>query len=201
MDDRDPPGYDDWFDEPEPPTLESGRGGRQPYDAPFETEEDVWTLPEDEPRRSRRPQRGGNMVIGGYDLTTTQIAIIAIAALAIFIAILAAIGVFSSGTPATTPSIPTQPTQPTTATTPTTPTISAPTQQLHNGDTGAQVKLLQKALKSLGFYSGTVDGDFGPGTQSAVEQFQSAHSLSPDGVVGKKTLAALRQQLRQQLGG
>ena len=28
MSDREPPGYDDWFDEPEPPTLEQGRGGR-----------------------------------------------------------------------------------------------------------------------------------------------------------------------------
>ena len=63
MNEHEPPGYDDWFDEPEPPTLEQGRGSRPSYDAPSETEEDVWTLPEDEPRRSRRPQRGGD--VGG----------------------------------------------------------------------------------------------------------------------------------------
>src|SRR5262249_9800127 len=157
--------------------------GRQSYDAPSDTEEDVWTLPEDEPRRSRRTQ-GGGVVIGGHALTTTQIAIIAIAALAIFIAILAAAGVFSSSSAPTVPSNTTPTTLPTTATTPPTPPVKSPTETLNLGDTGAQVKLLQAALKSLGFYTGTVDGSFGPATQSAVEQFQSAYGLSPDGVVG-----------------
>src|SRR3954470_872301 len=102
MDEREPPGYDDWFDEPEPPTLESGRGSRQSYDAPSETEEDVWTVPEDESRRSRRNQRGGGVVVGGHELTTTQIAIIAIAGLAVVVAILAALNVFSDSPAATT---------------------------------------------------------------------------------------------------
>src|SRR5690348_12715826 len=136
MSEREPPGYDDWFDEPEPPTLESGRGSRQAYDAPFQTEEDVWTLPEDATRRARRPQGNGSFVIGGRTLTTTQVAILAIAALAIFIAILAAFGVFSGTPAATTLTTNTQPTLPTTATTPTTPTVTAPTQQLKEGDTG-----------------------------------------------------------------
>jgi hypothetical protein len=195
MSDREPPGYDDWFDEPEPPTLEQGRGGRQPYDSPFETEEDVWTLPEDRPRRPRRTQGGGGVVIGGRALTTTQIAILAIAGLAILMAILAAAGVFSGTPAATTLTSNTQQTLPTTATTPTTPTVVAPTQQLKAGDTGAQVKLLQKALIALKFLKGPVDGSFGPATLSAVEQFQSANGLTPDGDVGPKTLAALRQQL------
>src|SRR5690349_3941298 len=119
MSEREPPGYDDWFDEPEPPTLESGRG-RQSYDDPAEAEEDVWVLPEDAPRR-RRDGRGGDIYIGGRALTTTQIAILAIAALAVLMAILAAAGVFSSSTPATGPTISTQTTLPTTATQPTTP--------------------------------------------------------------------------------
>src|SRR5690348_42942 len=140
MSENEPPGYDDWFDEPEPPTLEQGRGGRQSYDSPSVTEEDVWTLPEDESRRSRRPQRRGNSGMGG--LTTTQIAIIVIAGLAIFIAILAAAGVFSSGTPATTPSVPSQTTLPTTTSITTTVTIQAPTKPLQEGDTGPQVVLL-----------------------------------------------------------
>jgi hypothetical protein len=194
MDDREPPGYDDWFDEPEPPTLESGRGGRAPYDAPFETEEDVWTLPEDEPRRSRRAAHRGNVVIGGRALTTTQVAILAIAGLAVFIAILAAAGVFSSGTAATTPTVPTQQTLPTTVTTPSTPTVAAPTQPLKSGATGHQVKLLQTELKSLGYYTGTVDGAYGPNTQTAVAAFQSAYNLTPDGIVGPQTLKKLRQQ-------
>jgi hypothetical protein len=195
MNDREPPGYDDWFDEPEPPTLESGRGGRQSYDSPSEPEEDVWTLPEDEPRRSRRAQRGGNVTVGGHSLTTTQIAILVIAGLAIFIAILAAAGVFSSSAPATTPTYSTQTTLPTTATTPTTATVVVPHQPLQLGDTGAQVVLLQRALIHLGYLQPPADGSFGPATQSAVEQFQQANGLTADGVVGKQTLSALKTAL------
>jgi len=193
MDDRVPPGYDDWFDEPEPPTLEQGRGGRASYDAPSE-EEDVWMLPEDGPRRPRRAQGRGDLVIGGRALTPTQVAILAIAGLAIFIAILAAAGVFSSSPASAPPTITTQTTLPTTQTTPsTTPTVTAPTQPLQEGDTGPQVKLLQKELKSLGFLAGAADGSFGPGTKAAVGQFQSSRGLTPDGQVGPDTLTALHQ--------
>ena len=199
MPDREPPGYDDWFDDPEPPTIESGRGNRPSYDIPAETEDDVWVLPEDEARRARREGRGGDVSFGG--LTMTQVAILGIALLAVLVAILAATGVFSSNPTTTVPTNSTPTTLPTTATTQTTPTIAAPTQQLKNGDTGAQVKLLQKALKSLGFYSGTVDGDFGGGTTSAVVQFQSAHGLTGDGIVGADTLTQLREALRQAAQG
>ena len=195
MNDREPPGYDDWFDEPEPPTLESGRGGRQPYDDPAEMDEDVWTLPEDEPRRPRRGQRSGNVTIGGRALTSTQVAILAIAGLAVFIAILAAAGVFSSSTPASGPTLTTQTSLPTTSTTPTGPVLTPPTQQMKEGATGAQVKLLQKELKSLGYLTGPADGSFGPATKLAVEAFQGANALTQDGVVGKQTLAALKQAL------
>jgi hypothetical protein len=192
MSEHEPPGYDDWFDEPEPPTLEQGRGSRPSYDAPSETEEDVWTLPEDQPRRSRRPQRGGN--VGG--LTTTQIAIIAIAGVVIIIALIAAFGGFSSGTPATTPSVNTHTTLPTTTSITTTITVNAPTQPLQEGSTNkGQVLLLQHALISLKYLQPPADGSFGPATKTAVESFQSANGLSPDGVVGQQTLTALKQAL------
>jgi hypothetical protein len=195
MSEHEPPGYDDWFDEPEPPTLEQGRGGRQPYDAPSETEEDVWTLPEDESGRPRRTQRG-EFVVGGRALTTTQIAILAIAGLAVLIAILAAAGVFSSTPASTTLTSNSTPTLPTTATqTTTTVTLTVPTQPMQIGATGPQVKLLQAALKSLGFYTGTVDGQFGQGTKDAVIQFQAANNLNQDGIVGHETLAKLKQQV------
>ena len=196
MEEREPPGYDDWFDEPEPPTLESGRAGRPSYDIPAETEEDVWVLPEDERRRARRDGRRGDLVIGGRSLTTTQIAILAIAGLAVFIAILAAAGVFSSSTPSTAPTIHTHTAPSTTTTTTTTPTVRLPTQQpLREGDTGTQVKLLQKALTALGFSPGIADGTFGPGTKTAVQDFQNQNGLTVDGVVGKETLAKIRQAL------
>ncbi|KGT49075.1 carboxypeptidase [Xanthomonas phaseoli pv. phaseoli] len=41
------------------------------------------------------------------------------------------------------------------------------------------------------------DGDFGANTKYAVEQFQHAHGLHVDGVVGQKTRAALGQALSQ----
>jgi hypothetical protein len=197
MNDREPPGYDDWFDEPEPPTLESGRGSRPSYDDPSVQEDDVWTLPEEESRSTRRSQRGGSYTIGGQALTTTQIAILAIAGLAVFIAILAATGVFSSGTPTTTPSVATtQTTLPTTSTVSTTSTVVAPTQTLQEGDSGAQVKHLQEALISLGYLSaGQADGSFGPTTKSAVQAFQKDNGLSQDGDVGPQTLAALQHKV------
>jgi hypothetical protein len=196
VNDREPPGYDDWFDEPEPPTLEQGRAGRQSYESPSVTEEDVWTLPEDESRRSRRPPRRGGSGLGG--LTTTQIAIIAIAGLVILIALIAAFGGFAGDTPGTSSlSVDTHTNPLTTTTTPvTTVTITVPTKTpLQEGDTGPQVVLLQKALMSLGYLPATppADGSFGPTTKSAVQSFQSNQGLTPDGVVGEQTLAALKQ--------
>ena len=79
------------------------------------------------------------------------------------------------------------------------PTVIAtpPTAQLKEGDTGHQVKLLQRALTALGYSPGKADGSFGPGTVAAVQLFQSANGLPSDGIVGTKTLAKLREQLRQ----
>lgn len=52
-------------------------------------------------------------------------------------------------------------------------------------------KQTQLALKSAGFYSGPVDGKFGPQTKDAVKVFQRSKGLNPDGVVGSRTAAAL----------
>ena len=52
---------------------------------------------------------------------------------------------------------------------------------LKRGDSGEDVKLLQKALKVK------VDGTFGPGTELAVKNFQGSHGLSIDGLVGPTT--------------
>ena len=84
-------------------------------------------------------------------------------------------------------------TQQTTTQTNTTPSTQAPSTTLKPGDTGQQVKLLQQSLGSLGFSVGTVDGDYGPATQVAVEKFQVAKNLAEDGIVGPATLAALQK--------
>ncbi len=66
----------------------------------------------------------------------------------------------------------------------------APEMVLTTGDRGPDVLALQKRLNALG---GDLkeDGVFGNGTRAAVMVFQGTHGLTPDGVVGPKTGAAL----------
>nr|WP_237418657.1 peptidoglycan-binding protein [Halobacillus litoralis] len=59
------------------------------------------------------------------------------------------------------------------------------------GDTGEEVKILQRHLANNGFYSGSIDGSYGPGTKSAVRNFQSANGLTIDGMAGPETLSSL----------
>jgi putative chitinase len=52
------------------------------------------------------------------------------------------------------------------------------------------IEQLQRALSKAG-YPVTIDGDFGPGTETAVKAFQKAHGLTVDGIVGRKTNDAI----------
>ncbi len=61
-----------------------------------------------------------------------------------------------------------------------------------SGVTGRE---LQKALKAAGVYEGKVDGKVGSKTKAAVVEFQKAHSLKADGVVGQKTWNELKAYL------
>ncbi len=63
-------------------------------------------------------------------------------------------------------------------------------------DKGEKVKVLQKALKKLGYYKGKIDGSFGKGTEKAVLAFQKDKKLKQDAVVGKKTMKKLIAELR-----
>ena len=54
-----------------------------------------------------------------------------------------------------------------------------------------EVENNQKILKSLGLYTGVIDGIDGPGTKRAVKDFQNKSGLVSDGVVGQKTKIAL----------
>lgn len=54
-----------------------------------------------------------------------------------------------------------------------------------------QIKTLQRLLKQLGYYKGSIDGSFGGGTKDAVEEFQAQRGLEVDGVVGKATWTEL----------
>ena len=59
------------------------------------------------------------------------------------------------------------------------------------GSSGADVETIQLRLKSLGYYSGEIDGDFGSGTKEAVIEFQINNNLHDDGEVGANTWSML----------
>lgn len=63
--------------------------------------------------------------------------------------------------------------------------------------TRLSVRQTQKALSAAGFYKGNVDGKEGPLTQKAVKEFQQAHGLKADGVVGSATSEALSRYLQE----
>lgn len=66
-----------------------------------------------------------------------------------------------------------------------------PKRTLRKGDRGADVVALQAALNALGYSCGEADGAFGTKTVKAVKAFQQDHGLTPDGIVGEHTWAAL----------
>jgi hypothetical protein len=55
---------------------------------------------------------------------------------------------------------------------------------------GKKVKLIQEWLCLHGIHL-AIDGEFGPATENAVKAFQKKKELTQDGIVGKKTFAAL----------
>lgn len=54
------------------------------------------------------------------------------------------------------------------------------------GDRGADVYEVQVRLKNLGYFSGYIDGIFGPSMESAVLRFQKEKKLYQDKKIGKK---------------
>jgi hypothetical protein len=167
---------DDWFD---------GAAAEEAEDA---ARAEDW-LQEDVP--SPRPW---------YEAIDRRIVVIAVVCIGLLIAVLAAAGVFSSGSHPVATVSSTVATNPITTTTATTTAasrpVAAPTTTLKPGDSGAQVKVLQRALASLGFSTGTVDGDYGTATEDAVKQFQRSAGLNADGIVGSATLRGLAAALR-----
>jgi hypothetical protein len=193
MADREPD-PDNWFDEPDVSDAWEARSERlarsRAAAPPAEVEDDDWLAPAPpEPRRRARdavPNRRTIALIGA-----------AVLGIALLLGVLAAAGVFSSGGRPSSLATTTAPTATTPAvtTTPITtpkPSLTVPSTGLKPGDKGTAVRQLQRALKSVGYSPGSIDGSYGPSTESAVKQFQQAHNLVADGIAGSKTLAALR---------
>ena len=60
------------------------------------------------------------------------------------------------------------------------------------GSRGPAVQLLQLALDRASYGPLETDGVFGPATEAALRRFQAANDLTPDGVAGRQSHAALR---------
>lgn len=69
---------------------------------------------------------------------------------------------------------------------------------LKKGAKGDRVIALQETLKKKGFDPGTVDGDFGNGTEAAIIAFQKSEGLLADGIVGSQTLSSLGMSVTSQ---
>ena len=62
---------------------------------------------------------------------------------------------------------------------------------MENGSSGIDVVRLQRRLNCLEYYYGSLDGNYGSGTESAVRAFQKRNGLTQSGVAGTDTIALL----------
>ncbi|MDX1691865.1 MAG: peptidoglycan-binding protein [Acidimicrobiia bacterium] len=59
------------------------------------------------------------------------------------------------------------------------------------GDRGTEVEQIQRLADAFGYDVGPIDGIFGPKTAAAVRSLQDALGVTPDGIVGDETRAAV----------
>lgn len=71
---------------------------------------------------------------------------------------------------------------------------------LYYGCTGARVRALQRALREVGCYGGSIDGVFGDLTYEAVKKYQYKVGLHADGMAGTKTIASLNKKATHKIG-
>ena len=62
---------------------------------------------------------------------------------------------------------------------------------MYKGDHNSDVNKLQQALQILGYYKGSIDGDYGNVTAAAVKSYQKKNGLEADGFAGKLTVTKL----------
>ena len=64
---------------------------------------------------------------------------------------------------------------------------------IHLGSKNDQVEALQAELRNLGFSNVQIDGEFGQSTDTALRTFQKANGLPVDGVLGPRTIGAIKR--------
>ena len=69
-----------------------------------------------------------------------------------------------------------------------------PWPEITEGDWGLEVEDIQRRLLELGYFTDSVDGQFGPITKEAVIAFQAANHLPANGVIDQKTREVLLSQ-------
>lgn len=178
---------DDWFAEPSAPEPHAGksREAALPPPAPGET---TWI--EDVREASATPRQAIHTQLRRRRVSAAG-AVVALLLLALWLA-----GTFGGGTPRRATRLRPQAAPVTTvpaARPPPAPAI--PTTPLAPGSSGVQVRHLQRALARLGYSAGRIDGSYGPATVAALKRFQQASGLQADGVLGPRTLRALRLKL------
>jgi hypothetical protein len=190
MADRDPrgPDPDDWFADDRAAARRDRLGGRP---APARADKDDWI-------GGPRPRLSRDSVAASLPEGWLPIGAAIVVVGVLLIGGLALAGVFSGSK--NTPAVTTLPYSAPTATVPLTTqsastTLPPPTTTLKPGDTGVQVRRLQRGLASLGYPVGKVDGDYGTATTDALKQFQAAKNLTADGIFGAATKTAFEKAL------
>jgi peptidoglycan hydrolase-like protein with peptidoglycan-binding domain len=79
------------------------------------------------------------------------------------------------------------------STTTVTVTVTSPTSTTSTPSTptGPAIAELQRVMTKLGYYTGPVDGIYGPATTDGVKKMQTALGVTSDGIYGPETHAAL----------
>ncbi len=76
---------------------------------------------------------------------------------------------------------------------------AVPAASLAPGQSGADVVALRNRLIRMGYLERTASGSYDIAMQQAVQQFQQAHGLVPDGTAGASTIAAINTPISQRL--
>ena len=75
-----------------------------------------------------------------------------------------------------------------------------PGKKLEPGSSGNAVVILRNRLMAMGYLGRSATQSYDANLQKAVQQFQLAHGLNPDGVAGAGTLAELNKPVETRLG-